>query len=251
MKFKSGFLLGPFFAILKGLRVLSLFLFLNSLKSVYTMKKMHFFSALALCAVLITGLSLSAQAQTSRFYLAGYLGLNVFAEQEFKDTATGSSGNFDFSNAESFAGALGFRLSQQVRLEGEFSYRKADISDADVSGVGTISVGDNLKTKILSANAYYDFDVPWSIQPYVGGGLGYGWHEGQVSSSLISSTSSEDSRFIWNIAAGAKFRYNPDLAFTAGYRYLDTFSDIEIGPHEIGYDSHEFRVGMEWDLPIN
>ncbi len=217
------------------------------------MKKKHFFSIIVLCVAFIMSLVVSAQAQTSRLYLAGYLGLNVSDDQEFTDSGTGNTGNFQLSNSESFAGALGMRLSPQMRLEAEFSYRKADISDANIAGAGTLTVGDHLKSTILFANAYYDFDVPWTIQPYVGGGLGYAWHEGQISdaSSTISSISSEDTSFVWNIAAGAKYRPRTDLAFTAGWRYIDSFTDLELGPQEIDYDTHEFRIGMEWDLPIN
>jgi len=214
------------------------------------MTKTHLLAAM-LCAALVTGLSTSAQAQTSRIYLAGYLGLNISTDQGFTESSTSNSGDLELDSSTSFAGALGMRLSNQLRIEGEFSYRSSDFSSTDISGVGTFAAGGELESTILFANAYYDFDVPWIIQPYVGAGIGYGWHTGQISDSsgLLANASSDESSFLWNAAAGVKYRPQDNMAFTAGYRYLDTFTDLQFGSYDLDYSSHEFRAGMEWDLP--
>jgi len=215
------------------------------------MKKMHLIFATAAIALMVSSFS-SAQAQTSRFYLAGYFGLNVFNDQEFTESSTGRNGDFEIDNAASFAGALGMRLSQQLRVEGELSYRNAEFSTADIAGGGTFSSGGELKSTLLFANMYYDFDVPWSIQPYLGGGLGYGWHSGEINdgSGLLANASSDHAGIIWNAAAGIKYRPSTDMAFTAGYRYVDAISDLEIGSYDVDFDTHEFRLGLEWDLPV-
>ncbi|MCB1720543.1 MAG: porin family protein [Rhodospirillales bacterium] len=215
------------------------------------MIKTHLTLAIAVIALLLSSVS-NAQAQTSRFYLAGYLGLNTFNDQEFTESASGNNGDFEIDNTMSFAGALGMRLSQQLRIEGELSYRNAEFSTADIAGVGTFSSGGELKSTLLFANMYYDFDVPWSIQPYIGGGLGYGWHSGEINdgSGLMVNASSDHTGIIWNAAAGIKYRPSPDMAFIAGYRYVDAVSDLEIGSYDVDFDTHEFRLGMEWDLPI-
>lgn len=205
----------------------------------------------AITAALLCSASMTANAQTSRVYLAGYLGLNTFYDQEFTDSASGNSGDFEIDNDFSFAGALGLRLSPQVRLEGELSYRNTDVQRADIQGVGSFDMGGKFKSTVLFANAYYDFDVPWAIQPFIGGGLGYGWHSVDIGdgSGFLSNATADESSIMWNVAAGVKYRINPELAFTGGYRYVDSF-DLDIGSYEVDYDTHEFRVGMEWDLPI-
>lgn len=215
------------------------------------MTKKHLILGVAAIALTLNGVSF-AQAQTSRIYLAGYLGLNLFNDQEFTEGSTGRSGDFELDNATSFAGALGMRLSQNVRLEGELSYRNAEFTTVDVAGGGTFDTGGELKSTLMFANMYYDFNVPWSIQPYIGGGLGYGWHSGEINdgSGLLTNASSDSSGIVWNAAAGIKYRPAPDLAFTAGYRYVDSWSDLEIGSYDVDFDTHEFRLGMEWDLPI-
>ncbi|MCB9982850.1 MAG: porin family protein [Rhodospirillales bacterium] len=216
------------------------------------MMKKHFILGAAAVALIAGAASTGAQAQTSRIYLAGYFGLNTFNDQEFTESSTGRSGDYEIDNAISFAGALGLRLSQQLRVEGEISYRNAEFATVDVAGGGTFSTGGELKSTLMFANMYYDFDVPWSIQPFIGGGLGYGWHSGEIvdGSGLMVNASSDPSGFIWNAAAGVKYRPSPDLAFTAGYRYIDALSDLEIGSYDVDFDTHEFRLGMEWDLPI-
>ena len=216
------------------------------------MTKTHLFS-FALCAFLIAGFCASAKAQTSRLYLAGYLGLNVSTNRGFAESSSSATGDLELDDSTSFAGALGMRLSHQLRVEGEFSYRSADFSSTDISGIGTFAAGGELESSMLMANVYYDFEMPsWPVEPYVGGGIGYAWHTGNISdaSGVLPNVSSDDTSFVWNAAAGVKYRTRDDLAFSAGYRYLDTISDLQFGSYDLDYASHEFRLGMEWDLPI-
>lgn len=214
------------------------------------MNKKYLLLGAATCAFLLADAA-DAFAQSSRIYFAGYLGLNTFKDQEFSESSTGRTGDFELDNTMSFAGALGIRLNRQLRLEGELSYRNAELTTVDVNGGGTFDTGGELKSTMLFANLYYDFDVPWKIQPYLGGGLGYAWHTGEVNdgSGLLVNTSGDDSSIVWNVAGGLKYRATPELAFTGGYRYIDSM-DLGFGSYDIDYSSHEFRLGLEWDLPI-
>ena len=155
-----------------------------------------------------------AAAQSSRIYFAGYFGLKSISDAEFKEATTGRSGDFKMDNAMSFAGALGIRLSRQLRFEGEYNYSRSDVASADISGFGNSAVGGELKSKIIFANLYYDFDVPWKIEPFIGGGLGYGWHSGEFAdgSGLLVSSSSDDASVMWNVGAGFRYRTSPEMA---------------------------------------
>jgi opacity protein-like surface antigen len=214
----------------------------------------RFLCSSAICGlalIMLSGYSQSAAAQTSRIYFAGYMGLNSFNDSKFNESTTGSSGDFGLDNGLSFAGALGIRLSQQLRFEGEYNYASTDIASVDIAGAGSFDIGGTFKSKVIFANLYYDLDVPWKIQPFIGGGLGYGWHSGEIDngSGLLVSTSSEDANFMWNVAAGLKYRPTTDMAFTAGYRYVDSL-DLNFGSYDFDYGAHEFRLGLEWDLPV-
>ena len=193
-----------------------------------------------------------AHAQTSRIYFAGYLGLHKTNDLEFSESATPGTGDLETDNATTFAGALGMRLNRQVRLEAELGYRNTEFKAMDVAGTGSFGAGGELESTLALVNLYYDFDVPWQVQPYVGGGIGYGWHSGEINSgagSGLTNASGSDSNVLWNAAAGIKYRPRRDFAFTAGYRYLDSL-DLNIGNYEMDYGGHEFRLGVEWDLPV-
>ena len=204
-----------------------------------------------LVGISCAAIAYESHAQTSRVYLAGYLGLNTFNDQKFTETSSARSGDLEIDNATRFAGALGIRLSRNLRVEGEISYRNGEINTMDISGVGTFAGGGELKSTMGMLNLYYDFDVPWRVQPYIGAGVGFAWHNGEItdSSGLLSSSSTDDSGLVWNVGGGLKYRPRTDLAFTGSYRYLDA-ADLELGAYEVDYGSHEFRLGIEWDLPV-
>lgn len=187
-----------------------------------------------------------AEAQTSRLYLAGYMGLNLYDDQSFDDNTAGIQGSADLDNALSFAGALGLRLSRNTRIEAEISYRKADVSAYDTN-VGSIDGAGEVENYMGLINLYYDFDVRWDVQPYVSIGAGYGLFEGEFGSGAITPTSEDAGALAYQAGAGIKYRTRSNVAFTAGYRYLDAL-DLDFDGFELDYDSHEIRVGVEYDL---
>jgi OOP family OmpA-OmpF porin len=192
-----------------------------------------------------------AHAQTSRLYFAGYLGLSTFSDMEFSESSTSSNGDLQADNATSFAGALGIRLNRNIRLEGELSYRNSDFSTINIDGSGSFTAGGELKSSLAFLNVYYDFDVPWKVQPFIGAGLGYGWHSGEIvdSSGTSANTSADASGLAWNVGGGLRYRTQDNFAFTGSYRFVDSL-DLDLGGYDIDYGAHEFRVGMEWDLPV-
>ncbi len=197
-------------------------------------------------------MSMPADAQTSRLYFAGYLGLNTSDDQEFSESTSGTVGDIEMKNTPLYAGALGVRLSRQFRLEGELSYRKADMDRIVINGAGNFELGGELRTWLALANLYYDFDVNWKkLQPFIGVGLGFGWHNGEINDlSGLAANASEDSTGIaWQAGGGLKYRVNPDMAFTGAYRYLGS-TDLEFESYDWDYGSHEFLIGLEYDLPV-
>ncbi|MCB1555734.1 MAG: porin family protein [Alphaproteobacteria bacterium] len=205
-----------------------------------------------LVASVLAAASVPAQAQTSRLYFAGYMGLNTHKPSDFINKPSGLKGTIDKDNALSFAGAMGVRLDEKWRLEAELSLRKADLSSQSISGVGSFPVGGELKTWLFMLNGYYDFDWRWrNIQPYVSAGLGFARQDGEIEdlSGFTTDTSDDSIGFAWQAGAGAKYRVRPDMAFTGGYRYIGT-SDIQWDNYEMKYHSHEFRIGLEYDIPV-
>ncbi|MCB9988204.1 MAG: porin family protein [Rhodospirillales bacterium] len=212
------------------------------------MKKVLFTLCLAIALVMVTT---AAYAQSSRLYVAGYMGLNLTTETEFDENTTPRSGDFTYDNSMSFAGALGLRLTQNWRLEGELSYRKASIDTVDITTGGTFRGAGEIGTWLALANLYYDFDMEWkNLSPYVTGGVGFAMHSGDIGGvGGMPSSTGNSFGLAWQAGAGLKYRVDDSLAITGGYRYLGT-SSLEVDSYDIDYGAHELRLGLEYDLPV-
>lgn len=184
-------------------------------------------------------------------YVAGYMGLNTMGAQDFSHPT--SSGSVDFKNGTSFAGALGLRLTPNLRVEGEISYTRNDLTSMTLNTGTGGPVGKNLKTWLYMAHAYYDFDVNWrNLSPYVSAGLGMAMHDGAVAGAPGGLMDASDTSYelAYSVGTGLKYQMKPGLALTGGYRYVGTTS-LGIGDYEIDYNAHEFRAGLQYDLPVD
>ncbi|QQG36461.1 MAG: porin family protein [Micavibrio aeruginosavorus] len=194
----------------------------------------------------------NAQAQqSSRLYFSGYMGLNTFSSREFTHPST--NGAVEMKNGASFAGALGLRLSPNIRVEGEIAYSRSDLSNMTLDTGASGSVGKNVKTWLYMANVYYDFDVNWkNITPYVTGGLGLAMHDGGVAGAPggLSDASDTSYNLAYAVGGGLKYQVKPGMALSGGYRYVGT-TDFDIGDYSIDYGAHEFRMGLHYDLPVD
>lgn len=190
-----------------------------------------------------------AKAQTSRIYLAGYMGLNTMPDSDITETTSNISGTYKTNNAMSFSGAIGLRLNRQIRFEGEMSYRKNDFSEI-VASTGLYPTGGEISNMSWFLNGFYDFDqFKWKAKPYLSAGLGLMRFNGSVEPAGGALQSSDDTAYAlgWQLGGGLKYRLNPGLALTGGYRYLSA-SDFGIGVYNADYNAHEFNVGIEYDL---
>lgn len=215
------------------------------------MTHLRLYTTFALMIGLTLALTDMTHAQSSRLYFAGYLGLSTYPSIDFDDNDFNVQGEFEPDNTPTFAGALGLRLTRNFRMEAELSYRDASFDDLDVSGVANpVDVTGELKSTIFLLNAYYDFDIRnWRTQPYIGGGIGLAYHSGEITdpSNTTNSVADEQLGLAWNLGGGMKYRVSPRLAWTGGYRYLDSL-DFEFENTDVDFSSHEFRIGLEYDL---
>lgn len=192
----------------------------------------------------------SAQAQSSRMYLAGYMGLNTMSAQEFSHPT--SNGTIDFKNGTSFAGALGLRVTPNIRLEGEISYTRNDLTSITLDTGAGGAIGKNLKTWLYMAHAYYDFNVNWrNLTPYVSAGLGMAMHDvGIAGAPGLLDASDTSYELAYSLGTGLKYQMKPGLALTGGYRYVGS-TNMGIGDYNIDYNAHEFRAGLQYDIPVD
>ena len=198
---------------------------------VCTQLKILTFMVIALCFSLSASM---AQAQTSRIYFAGYMGLNSMPDNDFSDNGSGESGSYKTNNALSFAGAIGVRLDRRTRIEAELNYSKNDLSHF-AGKAQTYRSGGEISNIAALLNGYYDFEqVKWKAKPFLTAGLGVMRFNTRIKSS-------------WQVGGGLKYRVNPGMAITGAYRLLGS-NDFGVGAYDINYKAHEFRIGLEYDL---
>lgn len=194
-----------------------------------------------------------AYAQASRIYLAGYLGLNLSRGDEISESTSNLSGSYDRSHAATFAGALGLRLNNSWRVEGEVSYRRPDMDRIDFDGAGSFDLGGDLGSWLYMVNLYYDFNYVWNnFRPFVGAGIGLAWHDATIDdiSGLAVDASNDSLDLAWQLGGGLKYRIDDGLAFTGNYRYIGT-TDLDIMSYNADYSAHEIRLGVEYDIPVD
>ncbi|MEC7028932.1 MAG: porin family protein [Pseudomonadota bacterium] len=209
---------------------------------------------LALSLLLVTVLiALPVSAQSSRLYFAGYLGLNTSNDQEFSESTTGRSGDFERDNGTSFAGALGLRLNHQWRVEAEVSYRQTDFDGVTINNNGTFKSAGDLSTLLYMMNVYYDIDYEWrNFSPFLTAGLGLASHSAQIEdlSGFLPDASSDSFGLAYSLGGGLKYRLSDSAALTTNYRYVGT-TDFDVDGYTMDYNTHEFRLGLEYDIPFD
>lgn len=173
--------------------------------------------------------------------------------------------------------ALGWRM-EAVRIEAEYAYAKHDVdSHAGVTAAGIalgnedagvlvtgapgnlgVSVADlvadgrgDFTADYLFVNAYYDFDAGWSLNPYVGIGIGNAWIDVDYSPSNVSIIDDDDSVLAYQLMGGLNYQCNEQLEFFGGLRWRQT-DDIDVNANllpaafEIENQSWLAEIGARW-----
>lgn len=195
----------------------------------------------------------TASAQTSRVYFAGYLGLNSSTSHEFSESSRPASGDISLKNAPVLAGALGLRFTPALRFEAEISRRKTEMDRMDINGGGSYKLGGDLTSWLYMINGYYDIDLGWrKLMPFATAGIGFAVHDAEIIDGANVAANGLDTS--WGLAlqlgSGLKYRVKDNMAFTGSYRFIGT-TDMEVDSYDIGYSSHEIRLGIEYDLPVS
>jgi len=216
----------------------------------------------------------SDNAGTTGAFTTGNLGdgstLDVAA-----GTAYGWSTEFD--NGTSFGAEIGARYDSGLRSGVELVFSESDVdTHTDVTlGGGSIDAvdaaaiagspdplgatvaqivadgqGDISQTAIF-ANAYYDFNRTGSLQPYVGAGLGFADVDVTYSPSGVGVINDGETKFAYQIKAGATWSVNDAWELFGEYAYRAT-DDIEVnndlfpGTLNIENEQNVFQVGARF-----
>lgn len=180
-------------------------------------------------------LPLAAQAQPIQgLYIGGGLGGNYLQGTDINGSDFGgTNSSVDFHWGWAGVLSLGWGFGNGLRAEIEGSYRQNEVSDISFAGIPGLTEKGNAKSWGAMANLLYDFDLGsrlGGISPYIGGGLGYVWHDyDKVSIRIGDNTldfNGDGAAFAYQGILGAAYSIEqvPGLAVTAEYRFLGTVS---------------------------
>ncbi len=206
------------------------------------------------CALLTfcTGSATAAPGESGtgkKLYFAGFLGLNSYLKADYDDSRTPVNGTLEFHNGSMLAGALGLRLTPEFSVETEIAYRKTDVSNLNIEEPGRIDMGGEVGSWTAMVNGVWSFDTPWVVQPFLTGGLGVTFQSGEFDDVTGTSydASDDDIGLAYAFGGGLRYPVRDGMAFTGSYRYYGT-SNLDFQDTTISYASHEFRIGLEYDL---
>jgi outer membrane protein OmpA-like peptidoglycan-associated protein len=194
----------------------------------------------ALLAATILSLPLAAQAQpVTGLYIAGGAGVNWLQKSDIdlvgpNGRTVGTAGSVDFDHGWLGVGSIGFGFGNGLRLEAEGNYRENNVHDFRFGGVTPRFQGGRTRSYGAMGNVLFDFAIPGvPVMPYVGGGVGYVWHEydGVRGTDYTAPNGNRlmiddtDGRFAYQGIAGVAFNLGvPGLSLTAEYRFMGTLS---------------------------
>ncbi len=143
----------------------------------------------------------------------------------------------DYDTGFGIGGVVGYRANPNFRLEGEISYRSADVHSID----GGPAAGVSLATTAFMVNGYYDFaQVRSSVVPFVGLGIGF------INGVLTGTGQSySDTEFGYQITLGLAFHVSPHASLLADYRFQGS-SDFSANGTTLPYKASNVQVGLNY-----
>ncbi|MEO1082995.1 MAG: outer membrane beta-barrel protein [Acidobacteriota bacterium] len=163
------------------------------------------------------------------------------------DDFDGTSVNAEFKTGFNVGGILGYKFRNGLRLEGEYTYRRADIDEITANGVSAssigVDVGGDVSAHAAMANVFWEPRVFGNWLPSIGGGVGVGFVNAEVTVSspefAPESDDSSDTVFAYQAGAGLGYAFTDNVIGSIDYRYWATTdpnfdgTDAEIGTHNV------------------
>jgi len=206
--------------------------------------------AFLVLATLVTPAISSATPPRQGPYLSGFIGLTIPADTDV--TGFDLNDRVQFDPGLNIGGTAGFDFGV-VRIEGELSYKQADISAVSdlISGVRYRGIDGSVEATAFMGNIFLDLHNESPITPYLGGGAGFATLRQDDTFGTASDTgnrvqlyqSDDDSVLAYQAGAGLEIALNRQLSMDLGYRYFRTTKASYID-NEMEFESHNAAVGL-------
>lgn len=148
--------------------------------------------------------------------------VNLLVGANFLDVKKRDDFKFDFKTGYYIGGALGYKLNECFRLEGEIVYRHNKFKDVKYQDT-RVDLGGHVRSVSFIANVFYDIDLCqpcFPVTPYIGAGIGYQTGEGKITFNDASVKGKEDG-FVYQFIAGLGYDFCcGDWNLALEYRFL-------------------------------
>lgn len=178
-----------------------------------------------------------AEAKFDLVYLKAQLGLPMVTD----GTIDGTDIDTDVEAPYPITVGLGAFISPLFSLALEINYETAKVTELP----STIT-DDNTKQFGALLNLYFHFPEVLSLEPFIGGGLGYALV--RVEENDLTGDGS-----IWQLSAGFDLNLSEFIALTAEARFLEPIdisltdeNDVDVG--DFDYTNARFLVGLKFKL---
>ncbi|MBT8080066.1 MAG: outer membrane beta-barrel protein [Gammaproteobacteria bacterium] len=182
-------------------------------------------------------LAFSEQANDSR-----PIGQNIAADPDFP-------GKFDAGDATVGGIGIGYKVSEQFRIEGRISHRDSSFNDRQI-GTGARDgeeyiLNGALESTTFTVEGFYDFANESSFTPYVKAGVGvsdnsysarlggagvaaFDPFDGVTDGYYDAYADGDSTEFSWNVGVGGNFDVSDSVSFYGEYQYV-SFGDVSTG----------------------
>ncbi len=189
------------------------------------------------------------------WYATAEAGIGVLGDQNlvFRNDVIAETAEAQFDGSFTGGGTVGYKFSEDWRVEGEIMYRRNELSAFSSSTLGTFSEGD-FASLGFGVSALYDFDLFGSpnVRSYVGAGIVFLQEVDIDFEQAGAETSFETDDIGFQVQLGARYDLSERLFLNAGVRYLtatgikmefpaDTSQTVESD-----YDPLALTVGLGW-----
>lgn len=222
-------------------------------------------------------------ASEGGWYLRGNIGVGIQNPDSYPYTPVLAGYTLQGSTYEGpaiISAGIGYQVNPWFRADITAQYRAMSrfgftyyAVDADTVTAGNQwganHFSGNMSSVVLMANAYADLGTYAGLTPFVGAGLGYGWHmtqgfkdvgSGFHAGGYGSAANATHGNFAWALHAGLGYTVSSNLKLEVGYSYSN-YGDVSIGTincagapcpaysfKKKNLDSHDLHIGMRWML---